>query len=75
MFCINCGAQQPDGARFCSACGQAIQMPQSVQLNRTSQERVERHVLPEGPSSGAVTRSAESWARAASASPTWVWIP
>ena len=48
MFCINCGAQQPDGARFCSACGQAIQMPQSVQLNRTSREQVERHVLPEG---------------------------
>ena len=25
MFCVNCGAQIPDGARFCTACGAAVE--------------------------------------------------
>ncbi len=28
MFCSNCGAQNADGARFCSGCGCALQEPQ-----------------------------------------------
>ena len=48
MFCINCGTQLPDGSQFCSSCGQAFQMPQSVRLNHTGQERKDPHVLPEG---------------------------
>ena len=29
MFCPNCGSQNPDGAPFCSACGQAMSAPQA----------------------------------------------
>lgn len=34
MFCTNCGAQLPDNARFCSACGAVLQQaPQTVPVN------------------------------------------
>lgn len=29
MFCQNCGAQNPDGAPFCSTCGQALNNAQA----------------------------------------------
>lgn len=34
MFCTNCGAQQPEGAKFCESCGTpvgAVQQEQPVQ--------------------------------------------
>ena len=30
MFCIHCGVENPDGSRFCSDCGQAIQAQQPL---------------------------------------------
>ena len=33
MFCSNCGAKLPDGARFCNKCGSSIQQNNSVDNN------------------------------------------
>ena len=48
MFCINCGAQLPDDSKFCSSCGHAFQLPQSVRFGQTGQQQTDPHILPEG---------------------------
>jgi len=45
MYCIKCGTQLPDGARFCSNCGQVLQTTQS---QGTGRDQREAHQLPAG---------------------------
>ena len=44
MFCVHCGAQQEDGAKFCTSCGKPLdtEAPQAApQIGRAScRERV-----------------------------------
>jgi len=30
MFCPECGAQIPDGSKFCSQCGRTLKTPQKI---------------------------------------------
>lgn len=44
MFCIKCGAQLQDGAKFCFNCGQSIQTAQE----QAPQDKGPLHLLPSG---------------------------
>ena len=37
MFCTNCGAQQPEGAKFCEFCGTPVGAAQPVQPEQSAQ--------------------------------------
>ena len=54
MHCIHCGAQIPDTAKFCTACGQPVQAPvvdeEPVAAEASGEEAAESYTAPENAS-------------------------
>ena len=49
MFCINCGTQLPDSAKFCFACGQKIDVFPKPEAPAEEVEEVIPESVPEAP--------------------------
>lgn len=38
MFCMNCGAKQPDNSVFCGSCGTRLNGPESVETEKQAHQ-------------------------------------
>ena len=43
MFCANCGAQVPDGTKFCPSCGKPCSTGEKVKQERMCLTKVNRN--------------------------------
>lgn len=64
MYCINCGAKNPDGARFCMNCGSPMNSSSASHVNPPLPPQ---QTIPAKPS--AATAKAPAWARI-----TKIWV-
>ena len=61
MFCTNCGSQQKDGAKFCTACGAPLAQAPSVEAALPVERAPARGSQPAGAPSS--PRSCSRWSR------------